>query len=237
MTREGKKGNSGFWKRNWLMVGMVGGLFWMGFHFWHFLWRLSPYLLIVHTFFLYLFIVKLLYDNRSLWEGSFARLRDAGWRWLCALARPLAAIYTKCAAGLDLLTQRMGAEQELIIAEKRMKRLEIELSRKQLHELLSEPLALPATETVSDKEADQPIEVDKKMFQPPYSKYGKTLLDYLHQVDWDKFTVSQAQQVLHKRFGTTKLVLEELVNEQKLEYVRNGRQLAYRLVPTGKDEK
>ena len=59
---------------------------------------------------------------------------------------------------------------------------------------------------------------------------------YLDEVRWERFTVTQAQQILHKRFGTVKLVLEELVHQQKLEYVRTGKRVAYRPVANEKNE-
>lgn len=170
-------------KRNWLSLAIIGVLSWVGVFYWKILLNVSPYLVIVHSFLLYLFVVKLLSDNYSSLDKVFVKVRDRGWVMI----------------------------ETLLIAGKRKKKPEIELSEKELYDKLIQ-----------------------SEVTPPYAKYGSILMEYLEQVRWETFTVTQAQLILHKRFGTVKLVLEELVYQQKLEYVKTGKRVAYRPVNYGK---
>ncbi len=245
MGKMSKKGHvPGFWRRNWLSIAAMNGLCCTGIYYWQALMRISPLLIILLAFFLYLFVVKFFYDNRLSCESLFTELREGGWIIIKAVIRPGIVIWRKLGAGMDLLTQRLGAEQELVIAEKRRKKLEIELLHKRLHIQLAE---MQTTPPVFPKLPDGP---EKKMPEtesvvrettamertPPYAKYAPVLMSYLDEVRWERFTVTQAQQILHKRFGTVKLVLEELVHQQKLEYVRTGKRVAYRPVTNENNE-
>lgn len=245
MGRINKKGHvPGFWRRNWLSIAAMGVLSATGICYWQTFIRISPLLGILLTFFLYLFVVKFFYDNRLSCENLFTELREGGWIIIKAIICPGIVIWRKFGAGMDLLTQRLGAEQELVIAEKRRKKLEIELSHRRLHVQLAEMQALPP---VSPKLPDGPEkgmpETESVMREktamegiPPYAKYASVLMKYLEEVRWERFTVTQAQQILHKRFGTAKLVLEELVHQQRLEYVRTGKRVAYRPVTIENNE-
>lgn len=165
-------------------------------------------------------------------------MRVSGWAFLKVLFHPFVCIYEKCAAGIDLLTRRMGAEQEMVIAEKKRRTLELELSQRELYEQLTQYSAISEEELkerTGKKKNDIPEEMSeqdvvacpKQVIIPPYAKYGKVLLDYLDEVNWEHFSITQAQMVLHKRFGTTKLVLEELVEQGHLAYVEVGKRMAY----------
>lgn len=231
-----KKGSTGFWRRNWLSLAVISVMSWTGICYWHVIVEISPFLIIVHTFFMYLFVVKFFYDNCLPCEKLLMELREGGWIVIRNLARPGIFIWQKCGAGVDLLTQRLGVEQELVIAEKRRKKLEIELSQRELHTQLAQmntlspeplPLQEPEKTNVVKKQILPHGETEKV---PPYAKYAPVLMEYLEQVRWERLTVTQAQQILHKRFGTVKLVLEELVHQQKMEYVRIGKRVAYRPV-------
>ncbi|MCD7943256.1 MAG: hypothetical protein LUH50_26175 [Bacteroides intestinalis] len=234
----------GFWKRNWLLLAVISLLSWVGMCYWKVILEISPYLVIVHSFLLYLFVVKLLYDNRFPLNNLFMEMRDGGWLLIKVVARPGMVFWQKCGVGMDLLTQRLGVEQELIIAEKRKKKLEIELSQKELHvqlaqlpELSPTPAALGAAEEgrLADEEKGEEEEKGRiRITEPLYARYEPILMEYLEQVRWERFTIKQAQLILHKRFGTVKLVLEELVGKQKLEHVRVGKRIAYRPVDYGK---
>ncbi len=235
----------GFWRRNWLSLVAIGVLSWNGICYWQAFMCISPFLIILLAFFLYLFVVKFFYDNRLSCEGMFTELREGGWLVIKTIAHPGIVFWQKCGAGIDLLTQRLGVEQELVIAEKRRKKLEIELAHRQLHAQLTqmpvvplEPLSLLQNELEEDSlenSAVLPKTVNVERV-PPYAKYAPVLMEYLEQVCWERFTVTQAQQILHKRFGTAKLVLEELVHQQKLEYVTTGKRVAYRPVTTRNNE-
>lgn len=237
----------GFWKRNWLLLAVIGLLSWVGMRYWKMILEISPYLVIVHSFFLYLFVVKLLYDNRLPLNKLFVEMRDGGWLLIKVVARPGIVFWQKCGAGMDLLTQRLGVEQELIIAEKRKKKLEIELSQKELHVQLAqlpelspipvEPGAVGEGWLANEKENGEKKNEEEgrvRITEPPYTRYEPILMEYLEQVRWERFSIKQAQLILHKRFGTVKLVLEELVSKQKLEHVRVGKRIAYRPVNYGK---
>lgn len=252
----------GFWRRNWLSLVIIGILSWTGLACWQVIVRISPFLIIVHAFFLYLFVVKLLYDNRLVCDWLFTKLREGGWVLIRMVVHPGVAIWQKCAAGMDLLTQRLGVEQELVIAEKRKKKLELELSHRKLHALLAQmPTDMPTLPDLFVKTEPPVVPIEEKTLLqdgelkgktvgdvsdslgtentervPPYAKYTPVLMDYLEQVRWERFSVSQAQLILHKRFGTVKLVLEELVHQQKLEYVKTGKRVAYRPVTYGNNE-
>lgn len=242
----GEKNKSvfGFWRRNWLSLAVIGALTWAGVYHWHTLMLISPFLIIVLSFFLYLFVVKFFYDNRLSCENIFVELSEGGWMLIRIVARPGIVIWQKFGDGIDLLTQRLGVEQELVIAEKRRKKLEIELSQRELHAQLVQmpPIPLESTtlQMVSEKEPIGKVPVspegenDERV--PPYAKYAPVLMEYLEQVRWERFTVTQAQLILHKRFGTAKLVLEELVHQRKLEYVTTGKRVAYRLITNENDE-
>lgn len=228
----------GFWRRNWLSLSAIGVLSWLEFQCWQTFMEISPFLIIVFSFFLYLAVVKFFYDNSPACESLFTEIREGGWLLIKAIARPGIVIWQKCGAGMDLLTQRMGVEQELIIAEKRRKKLEIELLHKQLHVQLAQmPAVPPDAPSLPEVPAREVLEKEPVMREatpieplPPYAKYAPLLMEYLEEVRWERFTVTQAQQILHKRFGTAKLVLEELVHQQKLEYVTTGKRVAYRPV-------
>lgn len=231
------KGSTGFWRRNWLSLAVISFMSWIGIGFWQDIVEISPFLIIVHTFFLYLFVVKFFYDNCLSCEKLLTELREGGWIVIKNVARPGIVIWQKCGAGVDLLTQRLGVEQELIIAEKRRKKLEIELSQKELHTQLAQMQVLsskpPAGQISEKKVVEEKINLPSEANieeVPPYAKYAPVLMEYLKQVRWERLTVTQAQQILHKRFGTVKLVLEELVHQQKMEYVRIGKRIAYRPV-------
>lgn len=221
-------------KRNWLSLAIIGLLSWLGVYYWEVMLDVSPYLVIVHSFLLYLFVVKLFYDNCSSFNKLFVKMRDGGWVMIKVMVGYGVAILRKCAFGIGLVIRRVGVEQELIIAEKRKKKLEIELSQKELYAKLVQPSEPVLPEKSSLTEINV-AEIDEKREQiPPYAKYGPILMEYLEQVRWERFTISQAQLILHKRFGTVKLVLEELVHQQKLEYVKTGKRTAYRPVNYGK---
>lgn len=242
-----KKRASGFWRRNWLSLVVTGILSWTGLYYWQPLMLISPFLIVVLAFFFYLFVVKFFYDNRLPCESLFTELREGGWLLIRIVVRPGIVIWQKCGAGLDLLTQRLGAEQELVIAEKRRKKLEVELSQRRLHAQLAQlppeppPLpeqperGLPEKESVIPEDAGISTSIVPEQV-PPYARYAPVLMEYLEQVCWERFTVTQAQQILHKRFGTVKLVLEELVHQRKLEYVTTGKRVAYRPVVNKEDE-
>lgn len=228
------------------MLAVIGFLSWVGMRYWKMILGISPYLVIVHSFFLYLFVVKLLYDNRLPLNKLFVEMRDGGWLLIKVVARPGIVFWQKCGAGMDLLTQRLRVEQELIIAEKRKKKLEIELSQKELHVQLAqlpELSPIPADpgvawegRLVNEKENGEKSEEEGRIriTEPLHARYEPILMEYLEQVRWERFTIKQAQLILHKRFGTVKLVLEELVSKQKLEHVRVGKRIAYRPVNYGK---
>lgn len=225
----------GFWQRNWLSLTVISMLSWGGTAYWQTIVRLSPYLIVVYAFLLYLFVVKLLFDNRLVCDRLFTELREGGWILIKAVVSPGIAIWQKFAAGMDLLTQRLEVEQELIIAEKRKRKLEIELSQRELQELLAQmphpAVTPPALSVMSESPAEHnPEKSSSPTTVPPYARYAPILMDYLEQVRWERFTVTQAQLILHKRFGTVKLVLEELVQQRKLEYVKMGKRVAYRPV-------
>lgn len=242
-----KERTFGFWRRNWLSLFMTGALSFTGLYYWQPLMLIAPFLIVVLAFFFYLFVVKFFYDNRLPCERLFTELREGGWLLIRAVARPGIVIWQKCGAGLDLLTQRLGAEQELVIAEKRRKKLELELLQRRLHAQLAqlppEPPPLPDTTENGIPEKESILTVKAGIFAsmapgqvPPYARYAPVLMEYLEQVRWEQFTVTQAQQILHKRFGTVKLVLEELVHQRKLEYVTTGKRVAYRPVVNKEDE-
>lgn len=227
-----RKRKAGIWRRNITLATAVAVLIWGGIKYWHVLLRTSPFVLLVHCFFLYLAVVKLLYDNRKVCVSPSRKVWEKVIECVRNLFRPFLFFLRRCAKGVNLLIQRMGAEQELAIAEKRRRKLEIELSQEELNARLAAiRTALPQQD--EKKQKDQSDEHKPKRAKadriPPYSQYGELLMGYLLRVQWDKFTISQAQQVLHKRFGTVKLVLEELVEQQKLEHVRTGNRTAYRL--------
>lgn len=230
------QGNTGFWRRNWLSLAVISVISWIGICFWQDIVEISPFLIIVHTFFLYLFVVKFFYDNCLSCEKLLTELREGGWIVIKNVARPGIFIWQKCGAGVDLLTQRLGVEQELVIAEKRRKKLEIELSQRELYTQLAQMNALsteplPLQESEKKNVIENPISLHRETEKvPPYAKYAPVLMEHLEQVHWERLTVTQAQQILHKRFGTVKLVLEELVHQQKMEYVRIGKRVAYRPV-------
>lgn len=234
----------GFWRRNWLSLAAIGALTLTGVYHWHTLMLISPFLIIVLSFFLYLFVVKFFYDNRLSCENVFVELSEGGWMLIRIVTRPGIVIWQKLGDGIDLLTQRLGVEQELVIAEKRRKKLEIELSQRELYEQLAQMPPIPQESTplqmVSEKESigKAPVSPEGESAErvPPYAKYAPVLMEYLEQVRWERFTVTQAQLILHKRFGTAKLVLEELVHQQKLEYVTTGKRVAYRLITNENDE-
>lgn len=237
-----KENVPGFWRRNWLTLVAMGVLFWAGLCYWQAFIRISPFLIIVLSFFLYLFVVKFFYDNRLSCEHLFTELREGGWIVIRAFVRPGFVIWQKLGTGMDLITQRLGVEQELVIAEKRKKKLEIELSHRRLHVQLAEMQVVPSAAAPLSDNPEMP-EKESVMFSkslteqvPPYAKYAPVLMRYLDEVRWERFTVTQAQQILHKRFGTVKLVLEELVHQQKLEYVRTGKRVAYRPVTNENNE-
>lgn len=244
MGEKSNKGVPGFWRRNWLLLTVISALSWTGVYYWQALMRISPFLVIILTFFLYLFVVKFFYDNRLSLGNLLTELRDGGWILLKGIAHPGIIIWQKCAAGMDLLTQRLGVEQEIVIAEKRRKKLEIELSQRELHARLAQiPTILPEPppqHVVPKKKKTKgtPVSASAEHFErvPPYAKYAPVLMEYLEQVRWEKFTVTQAQLILHKRFGTVKLVLEELVHQRKLEYVTTGKRVAYRPVINENDK-
>lgn len=183
-------------KRNWLSLAIIGFLSWVGVFYWKVLLNVSPYLVIVHSFLLYLFAVKLLADNYSSFDKLFARIRDGGWVMI----------------------------ETLVNAIKRKRKQETEQLQKKLN--MDDLVVNNTVATVSTDEEREQI--------PPYAKYGPILMEYLEQVRWERFTITQAQLILHKRFGTVKLVLEELVHQQKLEYVRTGKRVAYRPINYGK---
>lgn len=233
----------GFWRRNWLSLAVICVLCWSGINCWQAMILISPFLIIVHSFFLYLFIVKFFCDNRLPCEILLIELRDGGWILIKAIAQPGIVIWQKCASGVDLLTQRLGVEQELVIAEKRKKKLEIELSQRELHALLAkQPFILsefshqPTSGEKPKEKLPHSLKVEKANQIPPYAKYAPILMEHLEEVRWERFTVTQAQLILHKRFGTVKLVLEELVHQRKLEYVLTGKRVAYRPVVNRNDE-
>lgn len=238
-----KNDTPGFWRRNWLTLAIICMLCWTGIYFWHDILLISPFLIIIHSFLLYLFVVKFIYDNRSPFEILLTELREGGWILIKAIGHPGIIIWQKCTTGMDLLTQRLGVEQELVIAEKRRKTLEIELSQRRLHELLAKTTCILPDSTLQQMASEEKVKerslLSSKRKQteqvPPYAKYAPVLMEYLEQVHWEKFTVTQAQLILHKRFGTVKLVLEELVYQQKLEYVTTGKRIAYRPVTKKKD--
>lgn len=235
---EKNKNVFGFWRRNWLSLAVIGTLAWVGGYHWHTLMLISPFLIIVLSFFLYLFVVKFFYDNRLSCENIFVELSEGGWMLIRIVAHPGIVIWQKLGDGIDLLTQRLGVEQELVIAEKRRKKLEIELLQRELHVQLAQMPPIPQEPTplqmVSAKEliGKAPFlpEGEDAERVPPYAKYAPVLMEYLKQVCWERVTVTQAQLILHKRFGTAKLVLEELVHQRKLEYVTTGKRVAYRLI-------
>ncbi len=227
----------GFWYYNWLVLLIAGLLFWVCYRYWSALYRHSPILILLHVFLLYLFILKFILTNIKQCNHLLEEIRITGWAFFKMIFHPFACIYRKCAAGIDLLTRRMGAEQELVIAEKKRKMLELELSQKELYEQLSQYSAISEEklqERIGEK-TSSPEEIPKtdnascpkQMVIPAYAKYGKVLLNYLDEVNWEHFSITQAQMVLHKRFGTTKLVLEELVEEGYLVYVEVGTRMAY----------
>lgn len=114
--------------------------------------------------------------------------------------------------------------ETLVNAIKRKRKQETEQLQKKLN--MDDLVVNNTVATVSTDEEREQI--------PPYAKYGPILMEYLEQVRWERFTITQAQLILHKRFGTVKLVLEELVHQQKLEYVRTGKRVAYRPINYGK---
>lgn len=227
-----------------MSIAVMGILSCTGIYYWKAFMSISPLLIILLTFFLYLFVVKFFYDNRLLCDNLFTELREGGWIIIKAVICPGIVIWRKFGAGMDLLTQRLGVEQELVIAEKRRKKLEIELSHKRLHVQLAEMQSIvpvsPKLPDIPEKTMSETESVVRKATAmeriPPYAKYAPILMRYLDEVRWERFTVTQAQQILHKRFGTVKLVLEELVYQQKLEYVRTGKRVAYRPVTKENDE-
>lgn len=241
---EKNKRVSGFWRRNWLSLAVIAVLVWTGVYHWHTFMLISPFLIIVLSFFLYLFVVKFFYDNRLSCENIFVELSEGGWMLIRIVARPGIVVWQKLGDGIDLLTQRLGVEQELVIAEKRKKKLEIELSQRALHAQLAQMPPVPQEslplQMTSEKETigEVPVspEGDNVERVPPYAKYAPVLMEYLEQVRWERFTVTQAQLILHKRFGTAKLVLEELVHQRKLEYVTTGKRVAYRLTTNENDK-
>lgn len=229
-----------FWCYNWLVIVAVGLLFWICYRYWSLLYSHSPLLILAHVFLLYLLVLKFLLNNIKCFNRLLDGASVSGWSFFNGLVSPFVYIYRKCGAGIDLLTRRMGAEQELIIAEKERKKLEVVLSQRELYEKLSQypapPKDDPGKEERENKSDDAgqegtagevpSLEPEKKVI-PSYARYGQQLLDYLNEVNWEHFSVTQAQLVLHKRFGTTKLVLEELVELGELTYVRVGTRLAY----------
>lgn len=227
----------GFWYYNWLVLLIACLLFWVCYHYWSTLYQYSPLLILLHVFLLYLFILKFIFINIKQCDHLLEEMRVSGWSFFKVLLHPFACIYRKCAAGIDLITQRMGAEQELAIAEKKKKMLELKLSQRELYEQLTQYSAISEKELeertrnkycVQDEIPEQNnAPCLKQAVIPPYAKYGKALLNYLDEVNWEHFSITQAQMVLHKRFGTTKLVLEELVEEGHLAYVEVGKRMAY----------
>lgn len=194
----GSKNGIPHWrKRNWLSLVIIGFLSWVGVFYWKVLLNVSPYLVIVHSFLLYLFAVKLLSDNYLSFDRLFARIRDGGWLMI----------------------------ETLVNAVKRKRKQEAEQSQKKPKSMDGLVVNNMVATVSTDEERGQ---------IPPYAKYGPILMEYLEQVRWERFTITQAQLILHKRFGTVKLVLEELVHQQKLEYVRTGKRVAYRPVNYGK---
>lgn len=239
-----------FWCYNWLIVIAVCLLFWICYRYWSLLYSHSPLLILAHVFLLYLLVLKLLVNNIECCNRLLDRASESGWSFFKEVIRPFAYVYRKCGAGVDLLTRRMGAEQELIIAEKERKKLEVVLSQRELYEKLAQypvpPKDYPGKEERGNSNHDEepkegPDETgslaSKKKVVPPYVRYGQQLLDYLNEVNWEYFSVTQAQMVLHKRFGTTKLVLEELVEQGELGYVRVGVRLAYTRLKNNTNDK
>lgn len=229
-----------FWCYNWLVIVAVGLLFWICYRYWSLLYSHSPLLILAHVFLLYLLVLKLLLNNIKCFNRLLDGASVSGWSFFKEFIRPFAYVYRKCGAGIDLLTRRMGAEQELIIAEKERKKLEVVLSQRELYEKLAQYPVPPKDDPGKEErengyprrgQREAAGEADtlepKKKAVPPYARYGQQLLDYLNEVNWEHFSVTQAQLVLHKRFGTTKLVLEELVEQGELGYVRVGTRLAY----------
>lgn len=127
-----------FWCYNWLVIVAVGLLFWICYRYWSLLYSHSPLLILAHVFLLYLLVLKLLLNNIKCFNRLLDGASVSGWSFFKEFIRPFAYVYRKCGAGIDLLTRRMGAEQELIIAEKERKKLEVVLSQRELYEKLAQ---------------------------------------------------------------------------------------------------
>ena len=138
-----------------MTLAIICMLCWTGIYFWHDILLISPFLIIIHSFLLYLFVVKFIYDNRSPFEILLTELREGGWILIKAIGHPGIIIWQKCTTGMDLLTQRLGVEQELVIAEKRRKTLEIELSQRRLHELLAKTTCILPDSTIQQMASEE----------------------------------------------------------------------------------
>lgn len=232
-----KTEHDGFWKRNWLLIAIVIALAGSGIKYMEEMYSISPYLLIIHAFVLYIAFALLVFVNLGKKRRLIHEIRIGGYNMWKALCKPLKAIAKKTASGLDLITQRMGADQEIAIAEKQKKKLEIELMQKKLKTEISrideEEANKAAPEKTEEKaESEQDTKTNR---DPECIKYGETVIKYLKEVNWNAFTITQCQRVIHKRFGTAKLVLEILVDEGKLEHVNIGKRKAYRLASAGSE--
>lgn len=226
-----KNEDEGFWKRNLMIIILIIILVWSGIEYMYEMYNISPYLLIMHLFALYMAIVALVYVNIGRKKRLIKEIRSGGYNLFKALCKPINAISRKVASGLDLITQRMGADQEIAIAEKQKKKLEIELMQKKLKTEISRMDAEETIKSISAKPAETEGEESPKITisEAECRKYGESVIEYLKEVNWNAFTITQCQRVIHKRFGTAKLVLEILVDEGKLKHVSIGKRKAYRL--------
>lgn len=78
------------------------------------------------------------------------------------------------------------------------KKLKTEISR--IDEEEANKAAPVKTEEMAESEQDT-----KTNREPECIKYGETVIKYLKEVNWNAFTITQCQRVIHKRFGTAKL--------------------------------
>lgn len=233
-TENKNKKQEGFWKRNWLILLVVTILSTTGMQYSEKMYKFSPYLLMIHLFSFYISVIVLIYINIVRISKVATELKSGGHYLFKAICRPIKAIAKKTASGFDLITKRLGADQEIAIAEKQKKKLEIELMQKRLMtEIIEIEQKKPAiivpdkTETNKDESPGYIIAPE-----PECAIYGETVIKYLKEVNWNAFTITQCQKLIHKRFGTAKLVLEILVDSGKLEHVNVGKRRAYRLART-----